>query len=77
MAGLGVTVATTVDAEMMILMSGRAVRATVEVAKGGSTGFSANLVEHLTPVEVNTPAVNVNALAQDVAQQYENHKGLR
>ena len=59
--GLGATVATGVDTEMMVVMSERAVRVTVEVAKGDLTGFSANLVEHLTRVEVDTPAVNVNA----------------
>ncbi len=60
MIGLGVSVAIGVDAEMMTLMSGRAVRLTVEVGRGGLTDFSANLVEHLTPVEVDTPAVIVS-----------------
>lgn len=60
MTGFAVTVATGVEAEMMTLMSGRAVLVTVDVGRGGLTDFSANLVEHLTSVEVDRLAVIVN-----------------
>lgn len=44
----------------MRMTFGRAVLVMLEVGIGGFTDLFANWVEHLTPVEVVTPAVIVN-----------------